>query len=89
MLLLLHKTLKGSRNIQGFALIRAVLFIFVYYLQFHNLKNRLENGALKALDKAKLCIILSFVLHVSYWGSALNSIRSFQSGCSKNWISEI
>ena len=25
MLLLLHKTLKGSRNIQGFALIRAVL----------------------------------------------------------------
>ena len=28
MLLLLHKTLKGSRNIQGFALIRAVLFIF-------------------------------------------------------------
>ena len=26
MLLLLHKTLKGSRNIQGFALIRAVLF---------------------------------------------------------------
>ena len=30
MLLLLHKTLKGSRNIQGFALIRAVLlFILV------------------------------------------------------------
>ena len=27
MLLLLHKTLKGSRNIQGFALIRAVLFL--------------------------------------------------------------
>ena len=26
MLLLLHKTLKGSRNIQGFALVRAVLF---------------------------------------------------------------
>ena len=26
MLLLLHKTLKGSRNIQGFALIRAVLY---------------------------------------------------------------
>ena len=26
MLLLLHKTLKGSRNIQGLALIRAVLF---------------------------------------------------------------
>ena len=26
MLLLLYKTLKGSRNIQGFALIRAVLF---------------------------------------------------------------
>ena len=25
MLLLLHKTLKGSRNIQGFTLIRAVL----------------------------------------------------------------
>ena len=28
MLLLLHKTLKSSRNIQGFALIRAVLFKF-------------------------------------------------------------
>ena len=28
MLLLLHKTLKGSRNIQGFTLIRAVLFKF-------------------------------------------------------------
>ena len=28
MLLLLHKTLKCSRNIQGFALIRAVLFLF-------------------------------------------------------------
>ena len=28
MLLLLHKTLKGSRNIQGFALIRVVLFTF-------------------------------------------------------------
>ena len=28
MLLLLHKTLKGSRNIQGFALIRVVLFYF-------------------------------------------------------------
>ena len=27
MLLLLHKPLKGSRNIQGFALIRAVLFL--------------------------------------------------------------
>ena len=27
MLLLLHETLKGSRNIQGFALIRAVLFV--------------------------------------------------------------
>ena len=27
MLLLLHNTLKGSRNIQGFALVRAVLFI--------------------------------------------------------------
>ena len=26
MLLLLHNTLEGSRNIQGFALIRAVLF---------------------------------------------------------------
>ena len=32
MLLLLHKTLKGSRNIQGFALIRAVLFLL-----FHNM----------------------------------------------------
>ena len=30
MLLLLHKTLKGSRNIQGFALIRAVLLIPCY-----------------------------------------------------------
>ena len=29
MLLLLHKTLKGSRNIQGFALIRVVLLIKV------------------------------------------------------------
>ena len=29
MFLLLHKTLKGSRNIQGFALIRAVLYVFV------------------------------------------------------------
>ena len=29
MLLLLRKTLKGSRNIQGFALKRAVLFIFI------------------------------------------------------------
>ena len=29
MLLLLHKTLKGSQNIQGFALIRAVLFSFI------------------------------------------------------------
>ena len=28
MLLLLHKTLKGSRNIQGFALIRVVLLHF-------------------------------------------------------------
>ena len=28
MLLLLHKTLKGSRNIQGFALIWAVLLFF-------------------------------------------------------------
>ena len=28
MFLLLHKTLKGSRNIQGFALIRAVLSFF-------------------------------------------------------------
>ena len=27
MLLMLHKALKGSRNIQGFALIRAVLFL--------------------------------------------------------------
>ena len=33
MLLLLHKTLKGGRNIQGFALIRAVLYSF-YILQF-------------------------------------------------------
>ena len=30
MLLLLHKTLKGSRNIQGFALIRAVLFYYSF-----------------------------------------------------------
>ena len=30
MLLLLHKTLKGSRNIQGFALIRAVLFSILH-----------------------------------------------------------
>ena len=29
MLLLLHKTLKGGRNIQGFALIRAVLIFFI------------------------------------------------------------
>ena len=29
MLLLLHKTLKGSRNNQGFALIRVVLSLFV------------------------------------------------------------
>ena len=33
MLLLLHKTLKGGRNIQGFALIRAVLYSS-YILQF-------------------------------------------------------
>ena len=30
MLLLLHKTLKDTRNIQGFALIRAVLFTFYF-----------------------------------------------------------
>ena len=30
MLLLLHKTLKGSRNTQGFALIRAVLLLFLF-----------------------------------------------------------
>ena len=34
MLLLLHKTLKGSRNIQGFALIRAVLFTFKLFIFF-------------------------------------------------------
>ena len=33
MLLLLDKTLKGSRNIQGFALIRAVLLPYLYALQ--------------------------------------------------------
>ena len=32
MLLLLHKTLKGSRNIQGVALIRAVLFIVCFWI---------------------------------------------------------
>ena len=32
MLLLLHKTLKDSRNIQGFALIRAVLLILCFTL---------------------------------------------------------
>ena len=32
MLLLLHKTLKGSQNIQGFALIRVVLLHFVMFL---------------------------------------------------------
>ena len=31
MLLLLHKTLIGSRNIQGFALIRAVLFSLILF----------------------------------------------------------
>ena len=31
MLLLLHKTLKGSWSIQGFALIRAILFSFVTF----------------------------------------------------------
>ena len=35
MLLPLHKTLKGNRNIQGFALIRAVLFEFVAFKNWH------------------------------------------------------
>ena len=30
MLLLLQKTLKGSRNIQDFALIRSVVFTFIF-----------------------------------------------------------
>ena len=38
MLLLLHKTLKGSQNTQGFALIRAVLcsfeMLFLYFCFF-------------------------------------------------------
>ena len=55
-------------------LIVAFLFFVNYFLFYDNLKNRLENGALKALDKTKLCITLIFVLHVPYWGSALNSI---------------
>ena len=33
MLLLLHKTLKSSLNIQGFALIRAVLFSIYFSLE--------------------------------------------------------
>ena len=39
MLLLLHKTLKGSRNIQGFALIRVVLFTleFEYFVSLDSL----------------------------------------------------
>ena len=41
MLLLLHKTLKGSRNIQGFALIRAVLLKFkgrVFVFKYSSLR---------------------------------------------------
>ena len=34
MLLLLYKTLKGSRNIQGFALIREVLFYLNFEMKY-------------------------------------------------------
>ena len=49
MLLLLHKTLKGSRKIQGFALIRAVLFILAieisnFFETFTNYFSRLVEG---------------------------------------------
>ena len=41
MLLLFHKTLKGSRNIQGFALIRALLFEFIS--QFISMEAETDN----------------------------------------------
>ena len=41
MLLLLPNTLKSSRNIQGFDLIRAVLlFLMIYYLYLMSLLNK-------------------------------------------------
>ena len=41
MLLLLHKSLKGSRNIQGFALIRAVLLKFQIETPAHETANQI------------------------------------------------
>ena len=49
MLLLLHKTLKGSRNIQGFALIRAVLFNTLLYV-VHHLIIYIECGGMTTIE---------------------------------------
>ena len=50
MLLLLHKTLKGSRNIEGFALIRVVLLnlLLIFILITHTKKKRNYSGFSKS-----------------------------------------
>ena len=72
MLLLLHKTLIGSRNIQGFVLIQAVLFIFSFSF-FPLLKGR-EKLPVEQQNCKSHNFPAKFKIYVSNWVNYLTKI---------------
>ena len=73
MLLLLHKTLKGSRNIQGFALIRAVLSLLL--LKTNNVVIILAVSTFNDCSNFSLVFFLMIII-VNYFAGSIPAICS-------------